>query len=371
MEPPPKVLIVDDTPQNLRVLDAVLAPRGYTVIVAASGAEALAKVAEERPDIVLLDVVMPGMDGYEVCRRLRADPATSFLPVVMVTASGDEEKSRALDVGADDFIPKPFNQPELLARVRSLLRIKTYHDTIQAQTAELARWNSALEERVTEQVEELERLGRLRRVVSPQLANTILSAGGEGLLESHRRDIAVLFCDLRGFTAFSELAEPEEVMGVLGEYHEAVGELIFEFEGTVGHFAGDGLMVFFNDPLPCPDPSTRAVRMAVAMRDRMADLTDAWRKRGHNLGFGVGVAQGYATMGRIGFEGRYDYGAIGTVLNLASRLCDEAEAGQILISQRVLSAVEGLANTEPLGERSLKGFHTPVAAYNVVGVTSP
>jgi class 3 adenylate cyclase/CheY-like chemotaxis protein len=362
----PRVLAVDDTPHNIRLLEAVLAPRGYTIIAATSGSEALQKVAEERPDLVLLDIVMPGMDGYEVCRRLRDDPATCLLPVVMITASGEQEKIKAIEAGADDFIPKPFNQSELLARVKSLLRIKQYHDTIQSQAEELAEWNRSLEERVRQQVEELERVGRLRRYLSPQLAEVIMSSGDEKLLESHRRQIAVLFCDLRGFTAFSETAEPEEVMAVLREYHEAMGSLIFEHEGTVGHFAGDGLMVFFNDPLPCPDPAPRAVRMAVAMRERMAELAQAWRKRGHELGFGVGVALGYATLGQIGFEGRFDYGAIGSVVNLASRLCDEAEPGQILISQRVQAEVEELAETEPIGEFSLKGFTRPVSAYTVV-----
>lgn len=361
-----KILAVDDTPHNIRLLEAVLTPRGYTLLAATSGPEALQKVAEERPDLVLLDIVMPGMDGYEVCRRLRDDPATRLLPVVMITASGEQEKIKAIEAGADDFIPKPFNQSELLARVKSLLRIKQYHDTIQSQAQELAEWNRSLEERVRQQVEELERVGRLRRYLSPQLAEVIVSSGDESLLESHRRQIAVVFCDLRGFTAFSETAEPEEVMAILREYHQAMGVLIFQYEGTVGHFAGDGLMVFFNDPLPCADPAPRAVRMAAAMRARMSELTEAWRKHGHELGFGVGVALGYATLGQIGFEGRFDYGAIGSVVNLASRLCDEAKPGQILVSQRVQAAVEELAETEPTGEFTLKGFVKPVPAYNVV-----
>jgi adenylate cyclase len=367
MQQPPKILMVDDTAKNLKLLEAVLAPRGYALVAAESGAEALEKVASERPDLILLDVVMPGMDGYEVCRRLRDDPATHLLPVVMITASEERERLKALEAGADDFIPKPFNQHELLARVKSLIRIKQYHDTIQAQAAELAEWNRSLETRVQQQVDELERLGRLRRFLSPQLAELIVSSGDDALLKSHRRQIAVVFCDLRGFTPFTETSEPEEVMGIVHEYHEALGALIHHFEGTLGDFAGDGLTVFFNDPFPCPDPAARAVRMAIAMRQRMDELTASWRKRGHTLGFGIGITLGYATMGLIGFEGRLDYGAIGSVVNMAARLCGEARAGQILVSQPVCAAVEGLVETEHIGDLTLKGFHKPIPAFNILG----
>jgi class 3 adenylate cyclase/CheY-like chemotaxis protein len=368
MQRQPNILVVDDTPKNIKLLDAMLTPRGYLVASAESGPEALEKVAIERPDLILLDVVMPGMDGYEVCRRLRDDPATQLLPVVMITASEERERLRALEAGADDFIPKPFNQQELLARVKSLVRIKQYYDTIQAQAAELAEWNRSLETRVQQQVDELERLGRLRRFLSPQLAELIVAGRDDSLLKSHRREIAVVFCDLRGFTAFSGAAEPEEVMGMLQEFHEALGILIHHFEATVGDFTGDGLMAFFNDPVACPDPATRAVRMAIAMRQRMDELTSIWRKRGHDLGFGVGIAFGYATLGRIGFEGRFDYGAIGSVVNLAARLCSEARAGQILVSQPVFAAVENIVEIERTNDLALKGFHRPVSAFNVLGL---
>jgi len=280
-----------------------------------------------------------------------------------------------LEAGGDEYLTKPVDQAAMVARVKSMLRIKALHDTVQeqaarleAQTAQLAEWNRTLEQRVAEQLAELERVGRLKRFLAPQLAELLLSSGDEKLLESHRREITVVFCDLRGFTAFAETAEPEEVMGVLREYHAVVGPLIFQFEGTLERFAGDGLMVFFNDPLPCPDPAARAVRMAVAMRERAGELAGAWRKRGHALGFGVGIALGYATLGKIGFEGRFDYGAIGPVTNLASRLCDEAAAAQILISQRVYAAVEDLVEAEPVGEFTLKGFQRPVTTYNVLGL---
>ena len=367
MDRQPKILIVDDTAQNIKLLEAVLAPRGYMLVTATSGMEALEKLANEQLDLILLDIVMPGMDGYEVCRRVRADPKTRLLPVVMITASGDQEKIKAIEAGADDFIPKPFNQPELLARVKSLLRVKEYYDTIQMQAAELAEWNRLLETRVQQQLEELERLSRLRRFLSPQLAE-VISSGGEDLLKSHRREVAVVFCDLRGFTSFAETSEPEELMGVLREYHTAMGSLIHQYAGTVGHFAGDGLMIFFNDPIPCPNPPEQAVRMAVAMRQRMEEVTAGWRRRGYILGFGVGIALGYATLGQIGYEGRFDYAAIGTVTNLASRLCAEAHAGQILITQRICTAIEDLIQVEPIGELTLKGLSRPVPAFNVVAL---
>ena len=362
-----RILVVDDTPQNIKVLDAMLTPRGYEVIPAESGDEALAKVGAERPDLVLLDIVMPGMDGYEVCRRLRSDSATALLPVVMITASGEQEKVSAIEAGADDFINKPLDQAELLARIRSLIRIKQYHDEIEAQAAQLESWNHELEERVNQQVKELVRIGRLKRFLAPQLADVIVSSGDESLLESHRREITVVFCDLRGFTSFAESGEPEDVMGVLREYHAVLGGAIFEFEGTLERFTGDGLMVFFNDPVPCDDPALRAVRMAVAMQERVGELVRTWQKKGHELDMGIGVAQGYATLGRIGFEGRFDYAAIGTVTNLAARLCARAAGGQILISQRVHADTEEVVQAEPVTEIELKGLK-PVGVFSVVGL---
>ena len=363
----PKVLVVDDTPQNVRLLDAVLTSNGYAVAAASSGSEGLAIVSDDPPDLVLLDIQMPEMDGLEVCRRLRADEATQFLPVVVVTSSDSEIRVDAIDAGADDFITKPFNQQELLARVRSLVRIKRYHDTIETQKAQLGDWNKTLEARVESQVAELEKMNRLRRFLSPTLAELILSQG-EGILESHRREIAVLFADLRGWTAFSVNTEPEEVMSVIREFHASMGELIRQFEATVGWFAGDGLMVWFNDPIPCPNPSLCGVQLAVAMRGTMAELAAKWRRRGHELDFSVGVGLGYATIGRIGFDGRYDYGAVGTVMNLAARLCDEAKAGEILVSERVFSEVDGRVTAEPAGALTLKGFLAPVTAQRIIDV---
>lgn len=364
------VLVVDDVPQNIRLLEAHLAHRGYEVRTAGSGEEALQSLAEHPPDLILLDIVMPGIDGFEVCRRVRADPATAFLPVVMITASGDTEKLQAIEAGADDFLSKPFVKEELLARVRSLLRVKRYHDTIERQSAELAAWNADLEARVEAQVDELERVGRLRRFLSPQLADLVVSSGDESLLETHRREITVVFCDLRGFTAFAERSEPEEVISVLNEYHAALGDLIFRFDGTLQSFTGDGLVVFFNDPIPCPDPPQRAVQMSVAMRNRVQQLAEGWARRGQDLAFGVGIAQGFATLGRIGFEGRFDYAAIGSVVNLAARLCAEAKPWNLLVSQRVQAACEDIIVSEPLGDLELKGFADPVRAYNVRGLNA-
>jgi class 3 adenylate cyclase len=367
-EPAPRVLVVDDMPANVRLLEAILEPAGFEVLSASSGPEALELVAGELPDLVLLDVQMAGMNGYEVCRRIREDEATALIPVVMLTSHDEEARIDGIRAGADDFVTKPFDQQELLLRVRSLVRIKRYHDTIRAQAAELAELNHSLEARVAEQVEELGKMARLRRFLSPTLAEVVMERG-DSVLESHRRELAVLFADLRGWTDFSAGTEPEEVMSVVGSYHQAMGELILKYEATVGWFAGDGLMVWFNDPIPCDEPAARAVRMALEMREAMSALTAAWHKRGHELDFSIGVALGYATIGRIGFEGRYDYGAVGSVLNLASRLCDAAEPGQIVIGPRALSEVEDIVEATPLGALELKGFGKPVEAFAVTAAS--
>ena len=365
------VLVVDDLEANRKLMHAVLEPRGFLVRSASSGEAALAALEQDDVDVVLLDVLMPGLDGYATCARIRADPRTAMLPVVMVTASGTQQRLRALEVGADDFIAKPFDQAELVARVRSLARVKRLHDTVVAQRASLERWNAELERRVAAQVDDLERLGRLRRFLSPQIAGLIVETGDESFLESHRRDITTVFTDLRGFTAFAETAEPEETMAVLRDYHAALGALVFAYEGTLEHFAGDGLMVFFNDPPPCADAPERAVRMALDMRDRVDVLAESWRRHGHDLGFGVGIAQGYATLGRVGFEGRWDYAAIGTVTNVAARLCDVARPRQILISPRVLAGLDDRFETRPLGPLELRGISRPVDVHEVIGTVDP
>jgi class 3 adenylate cyclase len=289
----------------------------------------------------------------------------------MVTSSIGQEKTKAIEAGADDFIPKPFNHDELLTRVRSLLRIKRYHDTIKAQAAELAELNRTLEERVGAQVAELERLGRLRRFLSPQLADAVVSSGDETILRSHRRQVAMFFADLRGWSSFVDAVEPEELMRVLSEFHGVIGRLVKRFEATVGFLEGDGVQLFFNDPIEIPDAALRAVRIGCALREEMAELTPLWSKRGYDLDFGAGIALGYATCGEVGFEGRSDYAAIGAVTNLASRLADEATGGQILIAQRLYAEVENDVDVESVGEFTLKGFPRPVQAFNVLAVHEP
>ena len=371
MRTPSRILIADDNPMNLKILTTRLAVEGYQTLTAVDGEQALAIAMAERPDLILLDVMMPKVDGLEVCRRLKKDPAFPFTPIIMVTAMADAKDAVAgLDAGADEYLTKPVDQQALVARVRSMLRIKALHDTVRTQAEELARWNTTLEQRVAAQVDELQRVGRLKRFFSPQVAEVILAGGGEDPLRSHRREITVVFVDLRGFTAFAEMAEPEEVMRILHDYHGVVGPLIVEHGGTLERFTGDGMMIFFNDPVPVPDPAPRAIRMAVAMRERTRELARRWEQLGYDLGFGVGIAQGYATIGAIGFEGRWDYAAIGTVTNLANHLCREAQAGQILVSPRVAADVEQVADLQEVGELALKGLRRPVPTRNVLGLRS-
>ena len=367
MRTPARILIADDNATNVDILKTRLESQGYEIVTAADGAEALAAARAQLPDLILLDIMMPKIDGIQVCRELKGDEKLPFMPIILVTAKADSRDIvEGLDSGADEYLTKPVDHAALVARVASILRIKDLHDTVEAQSAELAEWNRQLESRVAEQLGEIERMSRLRRFLSPQVAELVVAEGEDQLLESHRREVTVVFCDLRGFTAFSETAEPEDVMDVLRDYHAAIGALVHQYEGTVERFAGDGVMILFNDPLPCPDHALRAVKMAVEIRARIQALATGWHRHGHELGFGVGVAQGYATLGRIGFEGRYDYAAIGTVVNLASRLCDAARDGQILINEPVLAATENIAPAEPLGELTLKGLHNPVSAYNVI-----
>src|SRR5580693_8336066 len=271
MHNPARILIVDDNETNRDILVTRLSKHGYETLQAADGEEALASASQHRPDLILLDVEMPKLDGFEVCRRLKRDPAMRFMPIILCTArAASQDIVTGLDAGADEYLTKPIDQAALVARVRSMLRVKALHDQVQAQAADLATWNRTLEQRVNEQVSELDRMNRLKRFLSPQIAKLVVSSGDERLLESHRRDITVVFCDLRGFTAFAESAEPEDIIAVLQEYYQCLGESIDRFEGTLQHFAGDGLLIIFNDPLPCADPALRAVRMAVEMRGRVA-----------------------------------------------------------------------------------------------------
>lgn len=363
-----KILVADDMADNVDIVRARLESRGYDVIIAENGQEALDKVRSELPDLVLLDVMMPKLDGIEVVKQLKADPTLPFIPILLLTARSDpKEIAAGLDSGADDYLTKPVDHMGLLARVRAMLRIKELHHQVRdqaehlaRQASELAAWNSTLEQRVAVQVGELERIGRLKRFLAPQIADVVLSGGDDGLLHSHRREVVVLFCDLRGFTAFAESAEPEEVMAALGEYHGVLGPLVRQYEGTLDHFSGDGIMVLFNDPVPSPDAPAQAVRLADAIRCKIGDLAETWRGRGHALGFGIGISQGYATLGQIGFEDRTDYTAIGTVTNVAARLCADARSGEILMTRKVAAAVGRVVDVEEIGPVALKGLARPV-----------
>ena len=369
------LLIVDDIEDNRYALTRRLTREGYpNLTTAENGRQALEILQAKSFDLVLLDIMMPDMNGYEVLARMKADETLRHIPVIMISALDEiESVIRCIELGAEDYLPKPFNPTLLRARVGACLERKRLHDQVVAQAADLASWNRTLEDRVATQLAEIERIGRLRRFLSPQIAD-LVSGGDENVLQSHRRAITVVFCDLRGFTAFAETAEPEEVISVLSAYHEVLGPLIHKHDGTLERYAGDGLNVVFNDPLPCSDPSLRAVRMALEMRDGVAALTAKWRRLGHELGFGVGIAHGYATLGRVGFEGRYDYAAIGTVVNLAARLCAEAHSGQILVDAKVHAAIEATVDVEPLDALTLKGIARPVASFNVLALrpeTSP
>ena len=355
------VLIVDDDPLNRSMLSMSLKSEGHDVLEVVDGRDAIAMLERETVDLVLTDIEMPEMDGYEVLRHRAKDDALRAIPFIVL--SGVDEMSSIIEcikLGAEDYLHKPFDPVLLHARVGACLDKKRMTD-------ELRDWNALLQQRVDEKVREVERLNVLRRFVTPQLAEA-LATGGDEILHSHRREITVLFCDLRGFTGFAETAEPEEVMGVLHEFHAAVGPMIFEHDGTIAQFTGDGMLVFFNDPVPCDEPAWQAVRLAVGMRDRTTELSEAWRRRGTELTLGIGIAVGYATCGEIGFEGRTEYTAIGTVVNLAARICGIAPGGEIYITNRVHAAVEDRVQATVLEDVEFKGISRPVPILSVQSI---
>jgi class 3 adenylate cyclase len=362
------ILAVDDTPANLSLLAGLLG-EAYRVKVATNGAKALELASTEPPDLILLDIMMPGMSGYETLERIHGDRELRHIPVIMISAIDEiDSVIRCVELGAEDYLTKPFNPTLLRARVGASLEKKRLRDEVRAQATQLAEWNERLEQRVREQVSELDRLGMLKRFFAPQLVDFIIKGGGENLLKTHRREVVVAFLDMRGFASFTDRSEPEEVMNVLAEFHRAMGELIVAHEGTLERFAGDGMMIFFNDPIELNNPAANAIRMALAMQAKFGELQDTWRKRGYELGLGIGIAQGYATLGAIGFEGRRDYACIGSVTNLAARLCGQAKGGQILATGRTLASVEGLVRAEPLGALPLGGITHPVQAFNIAGL---
>jgi len=352
-----RILVVDDTPFNRRLLVRLLEGIGHAAVEASDGREALERLRDpdaEPIDLVLLDIVMPEMDGHETLAALKADESLRDLPVIVIS-SVDELDSvvRCIRDGAADYLPKTVDPEILRARIDASLAQKRLRDNERELLATIDRQRS-----------------QLARFLSPQVASLVSSADGEAMLAGHRREITAMFCDLRNFTSFSETAEPEEVLGFLRAYHAAMGALIVEFEGTLEHFAGDGFMTFFNDPVLQPDHAARAISMAVAMRDRFAGLSADWRRRGYVLELGIGIATGYATLGRIGFEGRYDYGAIGNAIILASRLSGDAAPGEILVGARTFAEAEADVRilAEPAGDRSLKGFSRVIPTFAIKGV---
>ena len=355
------ILVVDDDPLNRTMLSMSLGTEGHHVLEAGNGHEAIAMLREHAIDVVLTDIEMPGMDGYGLLAHRAGDDHLKAIPFIVISGVDEMESIiSCIKLGAEDYLPKPFDPVLLHARVGACVEKKRMTD-------ELRDLNAHLAERVEEKVREVERLNMLRRFVTPQLAEAIAS-GGEAILASHRREITVLFCDLRGFTAFSETAEPEEVMDVLREFHHAVGPMIFEHHGTIAQFTGDGMLVFFNDPVPLDEPAWNAVRLAIAMRDRTAELSQQWRRRGHELTLGIGISVGFATCGEIGFEGRTEYTAIGTVVNLAARVCAIAPGGQILVTHRVHAAVEDRVKSNDLGLTEFKGLTRPVLIFEVAAL---
>jgi class 3 adenylate cyclase len=366
-----RILVVDDQRANVEMLCELLRSRGYLVDGVYDGESALAKIADMKPDLVISDIRMPGIDGYELTQRLRGDPATELLPVVLVTSiedrDGHDERVKGIESGADDFLTKPVRYAELFARVRSLLRVKVLQDEVRRQATELREWNERLEERVKDQVAAIDRLAKMKRFFSPPVAEAIV-AGGVDMLEPHRREITAVFLDLRGFTAFTDRADPDEVMDLLSAYHQAMGDLVERYGGTLEHFAGDGVMIFFNDPIPVERAAVKAVRMAIDLQQAFAPIAQAWEKRGHQVTLGVGIAKGEATLGVIGFEQRWEYAAIGAVPNLAARLCGQAGAGEILIDTATCADVGDAVEAVPVGPLQLRGITQPVKAFRVTGV---
>ncbi|MEO5940433.1 MAG: response regulator [Candidatus Limnocylindrales bacterium] len=348
-----RVLVVDDTPFNRQLLVRLLGRIGHESLEASDGRQALTLLRDPATapvDVILLDIVMPEMDGYETLAQLKADPGLRDLPVIVISGVDElDSVVRCIALGAADYLPKTVDPAILRARIGASLGQKRLRDQERALLGTIDRQRS-----------------QLARFLSPQVAALVSSPDGEAMLAGHRREITAMFCDLRNFTTFSETAEPEEVLGFLRLYHAALGELIVAHEGTLEHFAGDGIMVFFNDPVIQEDHAERSVRLALDIRERFKEISADWRRRGPVLEVGIGMATGFATMGRIGFEGRYDYGGVGNAIILASRLSGEAVAGQILMAARTYAAIDE-ALAEPVGDRQLKGFSRPMPVYAATG----
>ena len=350
---PGHVLVVDDSRMNRMTLIRLLDRLGHEAMEAADGQEALDLLQSGVPvDLVLLDLVMPEVDGFETLATMKADARLAQIPVIVVSGLDDLDGIvRCIEMGAVDYLPRPIKPTLLQARVEATLADKRLRDD-----------NARLLQTVDRQRTEL------ARFLSPRVAELVSTPEGEALLAGHRNELTVVFADLRGFTAFCELADPEEIVRVLREYHAVIGRRVTEFEATLEHYAGDGVHVFFNDPVPQADHRLRAIRMTVALREDVAKLHERWAARGVHLGFGIGVSVGHATAGRIGFEGRYAYAVLGAIVNLAARLSGEAQDGQILVTDALYRDVADRVEALPLDDLHLKGISHPVAAWNVVSV---
>ncbi len=367
MRETPLILIVDDQPDNRNILSARLSAENYATAEAVDGEDALRKINALRPDLILLDVMMPNLDGFEVCRRVRSDDSLPFIPIVIVTARSDlQDMVIGLEAGANDYLTKPVDQTALVARVRSMLKIKALHDEVQIQKQELADWNTALEERVSRQVQEIERANRLKRFLPRQVADEVLTAGaGEEVLASRRAYVTVLFADLRGFSSFAEQSSPDVVMKALNAFHECAGPLIERYEGTLERFLGDGIVVLFNAPLAVSDQAGRAAGLAGELHAAVQPALEPFSRNGDSdkLGLGIGIATGETTVGKIGFEGRTDFAAIGPVPNLAARLCENAETAETLLDSNTVVSLGDKREVTPLGERTYKGFSQAIQVF--------
>ncbi|MDD4736802.1 MAG: response regulator, partial [Kiritimatiellae bacterium] len=362
--PRKRVLIVDDEPKFAETIAACIQSFGYDILIAQNGSDALELARAHNPDLILTDVNMPGMNGLDLCRALRADERFLETPIIMITAAASEKEiAEGFQAGADDYVTKPIRLLELTARVRSMLRIRDARQALQQANDHLNNLNADLENRVRSQVEELQRVNRLRRFFSPQIVDAVLADSSRDRLQGHRGEVTVVFLDLRRFSPFAERHPPETVIHTIRRFHQTVGPVIFEHRGTLERFTGDGLMVFLGDPEPLPDHPARAVQLCRDIRTRTEPLIAEWRDQGFDLALGMGVATGIASLGLIGFEERLDYAAIGVVTNLAARICALAGDGEILLAESTRARLEPEMEVQPLGLVELKGFSEPKKLY--------
>ncbi len=373
MRKPPRILVVDDQPQNVEILQDRLEGHGYDMATALSGEAALAMAMTEPPDLILLDVVMPGMDGLEVCRRLKADVSLPFIPVIMITAKTDAaDIVSGFESGADEYLTKPLEQAALVARVKSMLRLKAFHDRVweqanqlEAETTSLDRWNQSLTSQMRRQMADLERLSLLKRFVPPPLAECILSEAAPDHLHSKRRNVAILCGVIHGWSGFADGAEPETALTVMSEAYQSIGELIAQFDGLFQPLDGDRLLVALNAPLADSEPLRRATQMAALMRQRLQLLAADWRSRGYPLDVGMGVAYGEATLGVVDAGSHWDYVVMGVVRQLACRLGEMAHGGNMLVNDAIRQGMQERLGDAPAGHLTLPGESDPIPYFEM------